>query len=451
VERKAKERVAERKAAAAAVSNPEGDGGMESLTVDVRNDTRQGKGIGLEINSMNTIVGVIKGSLAHKDGKLKIGDIITAVDGIPVKGKKLISAMDEKATVYKFTISRVKEVAAQDQAPTDALVDMEGWLFHVTARDGRALKLPKKRWVVLQGTTISWYDEIKAAEVNSQSLEGAVCTLPLRSTNYAMTPAMKAFAEMRQFPFMLSWPNGAVKEEIVFAASTSSDRAAWANVIKESIGRAKTGAPTKGWLWKEGGRRSGVSFAGWKRRWFVLPQPGATGEQSICYFDTPTSSASKGEIMLRGSDVFVPKEVRGIKKGYENNFCLASEATEKGKPVTLCTLLAASNAEERDMWVKSIAEVIKSIDTVVAPAKPVASSDSKPRPGKAGADAGASGVQSGNTVNLEQMKMLDVDELLTLRPKQLKNVLEYMGHTHGECIEKRDLVAKIVNLRGKKA
>ena len=69
---------------------------------------------------------------------------------------------------------------------------------------------------------------------------------------------------MRKFPFMLNWPNGSVKHELVFAASTTSDRAAWANALKDGINRAKTGAPTAGWLYKEG------VLSGFKRRWFEL-------------------------------------------------------------------------------------------------------------------------------------------------------------------------------------
>ena len=95
----------------------------------------------------------------------------------------------------------------------------------------------------------------------------------------------QAFADMRKFPFMLNWPNGSVKHELVFAASTTSDRAAWANALKDGINRAKTGAPTAGWLFKEGGRKSGLSFIGWKRRWFVLPPPGNPDNIVLKYYE----------------------------------------------------------------------------------------------------------------------------------------------------------------------
>ena len=74
--------------------------------------------------------------------------------------------------------------------------------------------MPKKRWVVLQGASLSWYKDSKCdVEANSQSLENAVCTLPKRAMDasggeiYIMSPAMQAFAKLHKFPFALSWPN----------------------------------------------------------------------------------------------------------------------------------------------------------------------------------------------------------------------------------------------------
>ena len=88
VEAKAAERMKARKAAEAAVSQPDVGEGMESLTIQVRNDTRPEKGVGVEMNSMNAITAILKGGFAAKDNKLRVGDIVTSVDGISVKGKK---------------------------------------------------------------------------------------------------------------------------------------------------------------------------------------------------------------------------------------------------------------------------------------------------------------------------------------------------------------------------
>jgi len=471
VEAKARERELARKKAMADAQELGAGEGMESVEITVRNDPRPEKGIGVELNAMNTVVALLKGGLAAKDCKLKVGDVVTAVDGISVKGKKCVSAMDETATTYKFTVSRYKheaQAALHAGVETEAAVDMEGWLFQVKALDGRAVKLPKKRWVVLQGTTISWYEDSsktgmdRQQEQSSQSLTNAACTLPLRSTNYAMTPAMKAFADMRKFPFMLHWPNGSVKHEMVFAASTTQERAAWANALKDGINRAKTGAPTAGWLYKEGGRKSGLSFIGWKRRWFVLPPPGRNDQFELKYYESPTSAAAseKGSIVLKGSDVFVPKEVRGIKKEYTHNFCLASEGLERGKPVTLCTLLAATSREERDMWVTAIAEAIKGVNAAPSTnqppvfqlpsgstAAPQSAPPPTPRGAKVGTDAGAGSIQANASLNVEQLKALEPDVLVTLRIKQLKAILDSMGLPYADALEKKDLVAKIVKYR----
>ena len=169
---------------------------MESVTLTVKNDPRPEKGLGVEFNDMNAVVAIMKGGVAAKEGKLKVGDVVTSVDGISVKGKKVLSVMSESATSFSLVVSRYTSAEQQalhaGDAPAD-VVDIEGWLFKVKARDGRAIRLPKKRWVVLQGSTLTWFEDAKGeAEANSQALLGAVCTIPMKSSNYAMTPAMKA-------------------------------------------------------------------------------------------------------------------------------------------------------------------------------------------------------------------------------------------------------------------
>ena len=63
----------------------------------------------------------------------------------------------------------------------------------VKAKDGRAVRIPKKRWVVLRGGGLAWYpDSREGVESSQQSLQGAAASMPLRETGYAMTPAMCA-------------------------------------------------------------------------------------------------------------------------------------------------------------------------------------------------------------------------------------------------------------------
>jgi len=381
--------------------------------------------------------------------------VVVAVDGVAVQGKKVTSAMSETAAGFKLTVVRYKsETQAKVQAgeTAEAVVDMEGFLYQVKAKDGRAVRLPKKKWVVLQGTTLTWYTSNKGqqSDVGTQSLANAACTLPLRSTNNSMTPAMRAFAELRKFPFMISWPNKELDVEFVFAASTSAERAAWANALKEAIGRAKVGAPTAGWLFKEGGRMSGFSLSGWKKRWFVMTPETADSPAALKYFENPASKKSKGEIMLRGSDAFIPKKLRGT-GNYTHCFCITSSSQEEGgksgSQVTTCTLLAASTAEDLERWMASLSDAIKNAASA-APSSAAKPAASKTKSGKnVGRDAGANAVQAGASLNIEQLKMLDLDALSTLRIKQLKAVLESMGVDYEIAVEKKDLVALIVKNR----
>jgi len=404
----------------------------------------------------------MKGGVAAKEGKLKVGDVVTSVDGISVKGKKVLSVMSESATSFSLVVSRYTSAEQQalhaGDAPAD-VVDIEGWLFKVKARDGRAIRLPKKRWVVLQGSTLTWFEDAKGeAEANSQALLGAVCTIPMKSSNYAMTPAMKAFAELHKFPFMLHWPNGEVNHEMVFAASTSGDRAQWANLLMDAINRAKSGAPTAGWMYKEGGRKSGISLAGWKKRWFVLTPPSKTAAGELKYYEGPNSKKPKGVIGLKGSDVFIPKRLRGnASSSHRHCFCVTSQGgtieanpmlgTTEQTVVTTCTLLACSSADELEKWMASLNEAIAMGNAAAAGKGGGAAPSAEPKKKAMGGDAGAANVQSGGssqTANLEQMKNLDEETLLTLRIKQLKGVLEHMSVDYSDCVEKKDLVSKII-------
>ena len=335
--------------------------------------------------------------------------------------------------------------------------------YKVKARDGRAIRLPQKRWVVLQGTSLTWSTNVKGvhSDVSTQSLVGATCTLPMKSTQNQMTPAMKAFSDLGKLPFMLKWPNGEVEYEFVLAASTSAERTAWANALKEATARAKVDAPTAGWLHKEGGRMSGFSLSAWKKRWFVVCPATAEAELCLKYYESPSSSKPKGVLQMRGSDVFVPKRLKGT-GGHTNCFCVTSQNVEekKGKSTTntTCTLLSAADQGDMEKWVASLQSAI--VSAVAQPARPVAApaaakATAKPAAaakgkaaGKAtGGDKGAAAVQAGTQGNLEQLKLLDADTLGTLRIKQLKAVLEHMGVDSSDAVEKTDLVSLIVQKR----
>ena len=457
MERKAK---AEAEAAKAEAEDPQS---MRTLVIEVSNDPSPEKGTGIEINAQNVVTSLPKGGYGAKEGKVRVGDIIIVVDGTPVVDRKAVSAMDEKATSYKLTIQRYGGDAAGEESSAgglsqgglgdlDSNSNMEGWLTKVKAVDGRATGWPEKRWVVLENHTLYWYKDSKDQNPFSQSLENAAFTMPTRANAaQGMVPAMQAFAKLHKYPFMLYWPNKSVPHELVFAASTSADRNAWANAMKDAIQRAKTGAPTCGWLFKEGGRKSGLSMSGWKRRWFELPKGKIGPDSELKYYESPSSTTPKGKIRLRGSDVFVPKQVRGVKAEYKHNLCITSEAIEKGKQTVICTLVAAANVDERNMWVKALSEAIKPEAAGGGGSVGGAAPAPKPTRQAPGADMGASGLQAGAQTNLEQMKMLDREMLETLRIKQLKAILQYMNVDVSDAAlsgrEKKDLVAMIIKGR----
>ena len=77
------------------------------------------------------------------------------------------------------------------------------------------------------------------------------------------------------------------------------------------------------------------------------------------------------------------------------------------------------------MWVASIADAIKSVNstpsTVKLPSTPHGQQQLQtPRGAKVGADAGAGSIQANASLNQEQLKNLEPDVLVTLRIKQLK-------------------------------
>ena len=60
--------------------------------------------------------------------------------------------------------------------------------------------------------------------------------------------------------------------------------------MQGAIGKTESNEPTVGWLYKEGGRKTGLSLGGWKRRWFVLDAARDGGQ--LRYYESPSSSPS---------------------------------------------------------------------------------------------------------------------------------------------------------------
>ena len=235
--------------------------------------------------------------------------------------------------------------------------------------------------------------------------------------------------------------------EIVLAASTNPDRSNWVNALIDAVKRSQNDTPTAGWLFKEGGRKTGIALAGWKKRWFVLtpPSPELPAPQ-LKYFETPQSKKPKGAIVLKGSDVFVPKKMRGPSgSSYQHCFCVTSTGGQEGQdasgqPATTCTLLAASSDEERQKWILAVRAMMSGGG---------GPKQGTVRTGGVGGDPTSGAVAQGNTMNIEQLKKLEPDELMGLRVKQLLAVCAALGlkQSSSTALEKKDLVALIVKNR----
>ena len=95
-----------------------------ALQVVVKNDPDPEKGMGVEF-SMQTITAITRGGMAHKEGLLRVGDIIEKVDGVSVRGKKVMSVIPEKATQAPLRVTRSAPTASS-VAPPRALPRLHG-------------------------------------------------------------------------------------------------------------------------------------------------------------------------------------------------------------------------------------------------------------------------------------------------------------------------------------
>jgi len=113
--------------------------------------------------------------------------------------------------------------------------------------------------------------------------------------------------------------------------------------------------------------------------------------------------------------------------------------------MTTCTLLAASSDEDRQKWIHAI-RAMMARDQKRESGK--GSAVSRATATGIGGDATAAAVEQGNTMNIEQLKKLEPEELMSLRVKQLLAICSSMGIKQaGAAVEKKDLVALIVRSR----
>lgn len=73
-------------------------------------------GLGLELDETNTIVNIVKGGAADRQGSFMIGDTIASVDGVPLRGRLLQDVMDRSKNSYSFDVWRLKTAPMEELA-----------------------------------------------------------------------------------------------------------------------------------------------------------------------------------------------------------------------------------------------------------------------------------------------------------------------------------------------
>jgi len=76
-------------------------------------------GLGLELDATNTIVNIVKGGAADRQGYFQVGDTIASVDGVPLRGRLLQEVMDRSKSSYSFDVWRLRKIEAEEPAKTN--------------------------------------------------------------------------------------------------------------------------------------------------------------------------------------------------------------------------------------------------------------------------------------------------------------------------------------------
>lgn len=71
-------------------------------------------GLGLELDATNTIVNIVKGGAADRQGYFLVGDTIASVDGVPLRGRLLQEVMDRSKSSYSFDVWRLRKVEPEE-------------------------------------------------------------------------------------------------------------------------------------------------------------------------------------------------------------------------------------------------------------------------------------------------------------------------------------------------
>jgi len=380
---------------------------------------------GISFTEKNVISKVRPGSIAAREGVLHVGDVILAVESVPLKGDRIPGVLNSnKKPFYELTIAR-----STNTGGPGVHGEYEGWVMVQKAKDGTALPLSfaKKYWAVLDSNprnpSLIFKESSRGGKTQRTTmLKGAVCKTPvmmLKGAELKQPPVINQFLQQRRFPFTLTWPDGEVDHDLVLATATSTDRTAWTKACNKMIKIMKAQAPTSGWLVKQGGRgKSGLSamFSRDKKRWFVLEQPLEGANATFRYYDAPPASAttpSRGLVVLNKlASLLVDDESKA-----NHAFCITSKGANDPKAIT--TSLSAESHKDLARWMTALRKAIADSGGEVAEVGDLMTA--------AGDKSRKVALRRNDTQGqLMQLAKLDEEELLTLRIKQLMELAEHL-------------------------
>ena len=90
--------------------------------------------------SMTTVAAIVPGGVADREGLLRVGDIVEAVDGEVVCGRRVLSVVPEHALKVKLAVLRAQDGPLEGELGSGVQhaegsasggVEMSGWLFKV--------------------------------------------------------------------------------------------------------------------------------------------------------------------------------------------------------------------------------------------------------------------------------------------------------------------------------
>ncbi len=382
---------------------------------------------GVAFSDANVVTGLRRGSQAARDGKLRVGDTVIAIEGNALEGERVGIALNAKKQVkYELTVAR----AVGDEDGSGGKGDYSGWVHAVRGKDGKALtgQSVRRFWMVLDGTALLFKDGQRGRVIKERTiqLKGAVCKVPvtqLKGQTLKQPPLIQSLIEKQRFPFTLLWPQGEVSHDLILASSTSADRTAWTKAINKKLTELKAQAPTEGWLMKKSGRKgntgfglSGLLTSGWKRRWFVLSQPDEEIEGSSAtfrYFTNPTDTTALGAVVINAhANIYVA----GDESTKPNSFCITSQGSGDKAPIT--TVLACKSGDDLKRWMKAVRRAITNSGGEVQSAGQMARAVEE--------RAGKLQKVSKQTANLIALSKLDREDLQNVQLKKLYEVAAYM-------------------------